>query len=122
MSSAENCHKFSKTSTPQVWKFELMQKHYGLFALPDIDLDSDSKPVTQTKFGYQGCARFPEFVQNFSEPDYVDLCSVIFLAFTLKLPIQTSLSVAPTRSVFWRAIQFQENKHTPDHYCTHFWD
>ena len=42
-----------------------------------------------------GCAPFPEFVQNFSERQNLwNLCSVVFLALTLKLPIQTSLSVA----------------------------
>ena len=32
---------------------------------------------------------------------------IVFLAFSLKLRIQTLLSVAPTRSVFWRTKQFQ---------------
>ena len=44
--------------------------------------------------------------------------SIVFLALTLKLPIQTysnlfRLSVAPTRSVFWHVTQFQQNKCTP---------
>ena len=44
----------------------------------------------------QGCARFPEFLQNFSEHQILwSLCSIVFLALTLILPIQTSLSVAP---------------------------
>ena len=44
----------------------------------------------------QGCARFPEFAQNLSERRFLySLCSVVFYALTLKLPIQTSLSVAP---------------------------
>ena len=44
----------------------------------------------------QGYARFPEFLQNFSEHQILwSLCSVVFHALTLKLPIQTSLSVAP---------------------------
>ena len=39
-------------------------------------------------------ARFPEFWQNFSERQILwSLCSVVFLALTLKLPIQTSLSL-----------------------------
>ena len=43
-----------------------------------------------------GCARFLEIVQNFSECQILwSLCSVVFHALTLKLPIQTSLSVAP---------------------------
>ena len=44
----------------------------------------------------QGCARFPEFVQNFSECQTLwSLCSVDFHTFTLQLPIQTLNSVAP---------------------------
>ena len=44
------------------------------------------------------CARFPEFLQNFSERQILwRMCLVDFHASTLKLPIQTSLSVAPTR-------------------------
>ena len=44
----------------------------------------------------QGCARFREFLQNFSERQILwRMCSVVFHALTLKLPIQTSLSVAP---------------------------
>ena len=36
------------------------------------------------------------FLQNSSEHQILwSLCSVVFYAFTLKLPIQTSLSVAP---------------------------
>ena len=47
-----------------------------------------------------GCARFPEFVQNFSERQILwSLCSGVFHALTLKLPIQTSLSVAPKLQV-----------------------
>ena len=38
------------------------------------------------------------------------MCSVVFLDFRLKFPIQTLHSVTPTRSVFWRAMQFQENE------------
>ena len=36
-----------------------------------------------------------------------------FCSFALKLPIQTLLSVWPSRSVFWLATQFQQNEHTP---------
>ena len=42
-----------------------------------------------------GCARFAEILQNFSEYQILwSLCSVLFRTLTLKLPIQTSLSVA----------------------------
>ena len=44
----------------------------------------------------QECARFPEILQNFSERQILwRMCSVVFHALTLKLPVQTSLSVAP---------------------------
>ena len=44
----------------------------------------------------QRCARFPEILQHFSERQILwSLCLVVFLALTLKLPDQTSLSVAP---------------------------
>ena len=33
-------------------------------------------------------------------------------AFTMKMPIQTLLSVAPTLLVFWRITQFHQNDHT----------
>ena len=41
-------------------------------------------------------ARFPEILQNYSERQIVwIMCSVVFHALTLKLTIQTSLSMAP---------------------------
>ena len=50
------------------------------------------------------CARFPEILQNFSECQILwSLCSVVFHALTLKLPIQTSLSVAPKLQVCVRS-------------------
>ena len=50
------------------------------------------------------CARFPEILQNFSELQILwSLCSVVFLALTLKLPIQTSVSVAPKLLVWVRS-------------------
>ena len=49
---------------------------------------------------YQGCARFPEFLLNFSEHQILwSLCLVDFLALTLKLSILTLLSVAPELQV-----------------------
>ena len=51
---------------------------------------------SQSSVYSQGCARFAEILQNFSERQVLwSLCSVVFLALTLKLPIQTSLSVEP---------------------------
>ena len=50
------------------------------------------------------CARFPEILQNFSERQILwSLCSVDFHALTLKLPIQTSPSVAPKLQVCGRS-------------------
>ena len=49
----------------------------------------------------QGCARFPEFVQNFSECQILwSLCSVDFHTFTLQLPVQALHSVMPEFQVF----------------------
>ena len=48
----------------------------------------------------QGCARFPQFVLNFTERQILwSLCSVDFHTFTLQLPIQTLHSVAPELQV-----------------------
>ena len=53
-----------------------------------------------------GCARFPQFVQNFSERQILwTLCSVDFHTFTLQLPIQTPHSVAPELQVFLSSLQ-----------------
>ena len=56
--------------------------------------------VVMPKAQMQRCARFPEIVQNFSEYQILwSLCLVVFLALTLNLPIQTSLSVASKLTV-----------------------
>ena len=48
------------------------------------------------KYLIKGCIHFPELLKNFNERQILlSLCSVVFHAFALKLPIQTSLSVAP---------------------------
>ena len=63
----------------------------------------------------QGCASFP-----FSESQILwSLCSVIFNPLTLKLPIQTSLSVAPKLPAFLRASEQSETfmkTSTPQHH------
>ena len=47
-----------------------------------------------------GCALFPEIAQNFSERQILwRMCSVVFHTLTLKLPIQTSLSLVPKLQV-----------------------
>ena len=49
-----------------------------------------------TKRIHQGCARFPEILQNFSKHQILwSLCSVVFHALTLESSIQISLSAAP---------------------------
>ena len=58
----------------------------------------------------QGCARFPEFVQNFSEHQILwSLCSVDFHTLTLQLPIQTPHSVAPELQVFMSSLEKCQN-------------
>ena len=62
----------------------------------------------------QGCAHFAEILQNCVACQVFDrMSSIVFLAFILKLPIQTLLSVLPTLSVYWCATQFQQNEYTP---------
>ena len=59
-----------------------------------------------------GCARFPEILQNcVALQVFGRMCLIVFLAFTLKLPIQTLLSVVPTHSVFWRTTISTEQAH-----------
>ena len=51
-----------------------------------------------------GCARFPEILLNFSEPQICGvLWAVVFHALKLKLPILASLSVAPEFPVSLRS-------------------
>ena len=65
----------------------------------------------------QGCRHFDEILQNCMVCQVCgrmcSIISIIFLAFTPKLPIQTSLSVVPMCSVSWCTTQFQQNEHTP---------
>ena len=57
-----------------------------------------------------GCARFPEFVQNFSEHQILwSLCSVDFHTLILQLPIQTPHSVAPELQVFMSSLENCQN-------------
>ena len=68
---------------------------------------SSGKPCNNIwkPLAHLGCARFPEFfLQNFSERQLLwSLCSVVFHALTLRLPIQTSLSVSPKLQVCVRS-------------------
>ena len=53
-----------------------------------------------------GCARFPEFTQNFSERQILwSLCSVDFHTLTLQLPIETPHFVAPELQVFVSSLE-----------------
>ena len=81
-------------------------------------------PSSRRRFGYLrpslGCARFPEVWQNFSELQILwSLRSVVFLALTLKLPIQTSLSVAPKLPVCVRLGEKCARRVHPR--CTNAW-
>ena len=52
----------------------------------------------------RGVLVFPKSLQNFSERQILwSLCSVVFHALALKLPIQTSFSVAPKLPVSLRS-------------------
>ena len=63
-------------------------------------------------WGHQGCARFPEILQNFSERQiFWSLCSVVFHALTLKLSVQTSLS--PKFSVSLSSVENSGKRATP---------
>ena len=60
--------------------------------------------------GKAGMCCFPEILQNFSERQILwSLCSVVFHALTLKLPIRTLLSVARKLPVFTRSGEKCEN-------------
>ena len=55
---------------------------------------------------FLGCARFPEFTQNFSKRQILwSLCSVDFHSLTLQLPIQTPHFVAPELQVFVSSLE-----------------
>ena len=61
--------------------------------------NSHRSPLQNCLRTSQGCARFPEILQNFSERQILwRMCLVLFHVLPLKFPIQTSLSVAPARS------------------------
>ena len=67
----------------------------GCRAPPPLDADP---PTWADK--HLGHACFPKFLQNFSECQILwSLCSVVFHALQLKLPIQTPLSVMPKLQV-----------------------
>ena len=72
-----------------------------------------------------GCARFPEFVQNFSEHQILwSLCSVDFHTLILQLPIQTPHSVAPELQVFMSSLENCQNfskTSTPPCHLVHPW-
>ena len=53
------------------------------------------------------------FEKFYWEPGFVEFVLDRVSCFTLKLPIQTPLSVASTCSVFWCITQFEQNDHIP---------
>ena len=53
------------------------------------------------------CSSCRNFAKLYGTAGFWRMCSIVFLAFTLKLPIHT-------RSVFWYATQFQQREHTPE--------
>ena len=66
--------------------------------------------ITLKHNSLSGCARFPQFVQNFSERQLLwSLCSVDFHTFTSQLPIQTLHSVAPELPVFVSSLKNCQN-------------
>ena len=76
--------------------------------LESIQLDCSQQTI-KTKWSL-GCARFPQFVQNFSECQILwSLCSVEFHTLTLQLPIQTPHSVAPELQVFVSSLENCQN-------------
>ena len=68
----------------------------------------------------QGRARSVEILQNFSERRILwSLCSVVFHAF-MKLPIQTSLSVASELPVSLSQLKIATNSGKRAHPCEEF--
>ena len=68
-----------------------------------------------------GCAPFLEILQNLSECQILwSLCLAVFHAFTLKLLIQTSLSVAPELLVHMKNVQISGKRAYPWKYSKIF--
>ena len=71
---------------------------------------SSEHAVSPSLSNYQRCARFPQFVQNFSERQILwSLCLVDFHTFTLQLTIQTLHSVAPELQLFVSSLENCQN-------------
>ena len=89
-----------------VWKTPLGTIDNGTVATATATLCEQTFKVCS----HLGCARFPEFLQNFSEHQILwSLSSVDFYTFTLQLPIETSLSGAPELQVFMSLLQNSQN-------------
>ena len=98
-----------KVASCQRQNIALYIKLYIMYYL--LEAKTHTQLASQIYFLDLGCARFPEFVQNFSECQILlSLCSVDFHTFTLQLPIQTLHSVVPELQVF---VSLLEN-------CQHF--
>ena len=86
--------------------FRNRQKSYSRHSLLDLaDLQD------------QGCARFPETLQNFSECQILwSLCSVVFFCFNIEIAYSNFTFCGDwTPSFFeftWKLFKFQQNEHT----------
>ena len=88
-----------KVASCQRQNIALYIKLYIMYYL--LEATAHTELASQLYFLDQGCARFPEFVQNFSERQILwSLCSVDFHTFSLQLPNQTLHSVASEFQVF----------------------
>ena len=75
-----------------------------------MTLASDPNNASMLCRAEQGCARFPEFTQNFSERQILwSLCSVDFHTLTLQFPIQTQHFVVPELQVFVSSLENCQN-------------
>ena len=75
-----------------------------------VSLHAGKTSSFSIKGGCRGCARFPDFVKNFSERQILwSLCSVDFHTLTLQLPIQTPHSVAHELQVFASSLENRPN-------------
>ena len=83
---------------------------YSRICPPAILRSRDIKYIWHHWWTSQGCARFPQFVQNFSEPQILwSLYSVDCHTLTLQLPIQTLHFVEPELQVFVSSLENCQN-------------
>ena len=98
------CKKTAKRAHP--WKLHKIEKNWTGRALKFYNIDPHTGTSMVNAEISQGCARFPDFTQNFSEHQILwSLCSVDFHTLTLQLPIQTPHSLAPELQVFVSSLE-----------------